>query len=139
VSAHEDLSRQQRKLASDRSFGLVFTAVFALLGLWPLLHGNPVRVWALGTSGALLLAALLVPSVLHVPNLLWARLAVLLEKVVNPLVMGVLFYVVIAPSGFILRRLGKDLLRLRADPQASTYWIERKPPGPAPETMSQQF
>lgn len=72
-------------------------------------------------------------------NRAWTALGTLLHAVINPLVLGVLFYFVFTPFGWVLRRMGKDFLRLRPDPSQSTYWIPRHPPGPTPESMSRQF
>ena len=72
-------------------------------------------------------------------NKAWTKLGLVLFKVVNPVVLGMIFVVTIVPIGLIMRALGKDPLRLKFDPSATSYWIERDPPGPAPETMGQQF
>jgi hypothetical protein len=93
----------------------------------------------LGAGAAMLLIAGLAPFLLHPLNRAWTMLGVLLAPIVNPVVMAALFYLVFTPVGLLLRLLGKDSLRLRADPQAASYWIERQPPGPPPETMANQF
>ena len=72
-------------------------------------------------------------------NWLWFRFGLLLHSVVNPVIMGVVFYVAVLPTGLVMRALGKDLLRLKFEPDRDTYWIARQPPGPAPETMKDQF
>jgi hypothetical protein len=72
-------------------------------------------------------------------NRLWLRFGLLLNRIVSPIVLGFLFYAVITPTGMIIRRAGRDPLRLQWDANAASYWIERRPPGPAPETMSNQF
>jgi hypothetical protein len=90
-------------------------------------------------SGACLLVALTRPGLLHAPNLLWTRLAVILNKVVSPLVTGLLFYLVFTPIGTLMRLSGQDPLRLKFDSTPKSYWIERRPPGPPPATMAQQF
>lgn len=137
---HENFSRPEEKAgSSDRSFGLVFTAAFALIALSPLRHGNPVRIWALVVSGVFLLLALTIPAVLHPLNLLWSRFGLLLSKVTNPIILGVMFFVVLTPVAFFARLFGKDLLRLRSEPGTDSYWIPRLPPGPAPESMRNQF
>ena len=69
----------------------------------------------------------------------WLALGMLLHRVVNPIVMALLFYGTVLPTGLVMRALGKDLLRLRRQPEADSYWIVRQPPGPAPETMKDQF
>jgi hypothetical protein len=140
MNTHEDLSRRDEVIGpSDRSFGLVFTAIFGILGLLPLWHGRTPRVWALILAGILLLVSILRPSVLHVANRLWMRFGLLLSRVVNPVVMGLLFYVVVTPIGLIRRMSGSDPLKLRFDSQTPSYWLARKPPGPAPDTMARQF
>jgi hypothetical protein len=140
MSAHEDLSRRDEVTgASDRSFGLVFTAFFTLVALLPILHHRKPHAWALIVAGIILLVTLVRPSLLQLPNRLWTQLGLLLSKVVNPIVMGVLFYGVVTPIAVIRRLSGSDSMKLRFDPQAPSYWQERKPPGPAPETMAKQF
>lgn len=140
MSTHEDFSpHAEAKGSSDRAFGLVFSALFLLIGLAPLRTHHPLRWWALGAAVALLPLALLQPVWLHPFNRLWTRLGLLLGRIVNPVVMGLLFFVVVTPMAFLFRLLGKDPLRLAKDSQARSYWIERQPPGPAPESMANQF
>jgi hypothetical protein len=140
MSTHEDLSRRDEVTgASDRSFGFVFTAFFALVALLPLLHHRKPRVWALILAGIILLVALARPSLLRIPNRLWTLLGLLLSRIVNPVVMGVLFYGVVTPMALIRRLSGNNSMRLGFDPQAPSYWQQREPPGPAPETMAKQF
>lgn len=127
------------KRSSNRTFGFVFAAFFALIALLPVLRGHPVRRWALPSSAIFLLAAWTAPRLLAPLNRAWTGLGALLHAVVNPLVLGVLFYLVFTPFGWLLRRMGKDFLRLRPAPEAPTYWIPRQPPGPRPESMSRQF
>jgi len=137
---HEDFSRTAEvKLGSDRSFGLVFAALFAVVALAPLRHGHDVRLWALGLAAVFAAAALAAPSVLRPLNLLWFRFGMLLHHVVTPVVMGLLFFAVVTPVGVAMRLTGKDPLRLRRDGSAASYWILRQPPGPDPATMKHQF
>ena len=133
------LPEEAVKRSSNRTFGLVFTAFFALIAVLPLLRGHTARRWALLVSAIFLAAACAAPKILAPLNRAWTALGTLLHAVVNPLVLGVLFYLVFTPFGWVLRRMGKDFLRLRPAPQAPTYWIPRQPPGPAPESMSRQF
>ncbi len=125
--------------SSNRTFGLVFAVFFVLVALLPLLRGHAVRLWALPLSALFLLAALVAPKALALLNRAWTALGTLLHAVINPIVLGILFYLVFTPFGWVLRRLGKDFLRLRPAPDAQTYWIARQPPGPPPESMSRQF
>lgn len=137
---HEDLRRQNDvKRGSDRGFGITFAVVFLLIGLLPLRHGLPLRWWALAVALVFALAALLMPRLLAPLNRLWARFGELLHKITTPLVMGLLFFGALAPFATIQRLLGKDPLRLKRDPNATSYWIERRPPGPAPDSLNQAF
>jgi hypothetical protein len=139
-SFHEDLSRgAEIKLSADRTFGLAFGGFFALIGIWPLAHHGLARWWALALSGGFILAALVVPSILHPLNRAAARLSGVLHRVFSPLIAGLFFFVAITPFALLFRLTGKDLLRLRFDKQASSYWEPRQPPGPDPESMANQF
>ena len=139
---HEDFGRKEEvKGSSDRSFGLVMAAFFALVGLAPLLHAphDSVRVWALGLASAFFLLAVLWRAPLRPLNTLWHKLGLLLFHIVSPLALGLLFYLTITPIGLLMRACGKDPLRLRRDPSAASYWIPRDPPGPPPASMKHQF
>lgn len=126
--------------SSDRGFGVVFAGFFTIVGLLPLLSDpRRVRVWSLGVAAAFALVAWLSPKVLAPANKLWMRFGLLLQKVVSPIVLGILFFGVITPFGLVMRLFGKDPLRLAWTKSAPTYWITREPPGPPPETMKNQF
>ncbi len=137
---HEDLTREHVvEGSSDRAFGWVFAAFFTLIALWPLWRGETPRWWAAGLAAVFALIVLLRPGVLAPLNRQWTRLGVLLGKVVSPVALGLLFYGVIAPLGIVMRLAGKDPLRLKFDRAAASYWISREPPGPKPDSMSNQF
>lgn len=139
-SFHEDFSRGgEVKAGSERAFGLVFCVVFAVIAFWPLLAEQPLRWWAAGISGAFLALALVRPGVLEPLNRLWLRFGLLLHRIVSPVVLGALFFLTVTPTALIMRLLGKDPLRLRLEPEAGSYWIDRTPPGPDPQTMRKQF
>ncbi len=135
---HEDYARRI-EAGSDKSFGVVFTVVFAIIGVFPLWGGGSPAYWAFGISAVFLALALARPGTLKPLNRLWHLAGLGLGKVVNPLVLGFLFFVTITPMALIMRMMGKDPLRLKFDPGAESYWIERRPPGPEPETMHRQF
>lgn len=137
---HEDLDREDViEGSSDRTFGLVFAAAFAVVAGWPLISGHPLRWWAVAVAAVFALVALVKPLLLSAPNRLWTRFGVMLGKVVSPVALGILFYGVISPLGAVLRLAGKDPLRLKRDPASTSYWIARDPPGPPPTSMTQQF
>ncbi len=140
MSGETTVSFQRKtRMGSERSFGIVFACVFALIGTVPWLLGHELRLWALGGAAAFLLVALLLPSLLAPFNRLWFRFGLLLHHIVNPIIMALIFFGAVLPTGLAVRAFGKDLLRLKRDPKASSYWIERDPPGPEPESMTRQF
>jgi hypothetical protein len=137
---HESFSRPDTvRRSSNRTFGLVFAAFFFLVASLPLLRGHAWRWWALPCSAVFLFAAVLAPKVLGPLNQAWTALGMLLHKITNPVILGAFFYLVFAPFGWMLRRMGKDFLRLRPAPEAASYWIPRDLPGPEPASMSKQF
>jgi hypothetical protein len=124
---------------SDRTFGAFFAALFALGGGYAVAHGRAWGWAAVALAVALAIVAFAAPAALGPANRLWLRLGLLLARVVNPLVIGVLFFAVVTPIGLAMRALGRRPLRLRFEKDAATYWIERTPPGPAPDSMRDQF
>jgi saxitoxin biosynthesis operon SxtJ-like protein len=145
---HETLARDHDvKMGSDRGFGVVFAVVFALIGIWPALRlgwiprfdAAALRLWALAVAGLFLAAAVLSPSLLHPLNRLWFAFGLLLGKIMAPVVMGLLFVLAVVPTGLIMRLRGLDLLRLKIDRGSKSYWIMREPPGPARDSMKNQF
>ena len=140
ASFHEKLtSSDEVKGGSNRSFGLVFAVVFAVIGFWPLIWSGSPRIWALTIALVFLALAIVAPAILAPLNRLWLKFGLLLHKVVNPLVMGLLFFFVITSTAIVVRLLGKRLLDTAFDPNAESYWIYRDPPGPEPVDMKNQF
>jgi hypothetical protein len=144
---HEALtSSHQVKMGSERGFGIVFAVVFALIGVWPAfslrrLRFDPgmLRWWSLVIAIAFLAAALVYPAVLRPLNKAWFLFGMLLSKVMTPIVMGLLFVLTVVPTGIIMRLRKHDLLRLKLDRNAKSYWIMREPPGPPGDTMRNQY
>ena len=131
--------KNDTKIGSEFSFGLVFTAFFALIGLVPLVHGGKIRVWSLVVSLAFLITTLTYPKLLGPLNRLWFKFSLLLHRIINPVILGVIFFAIITPLGVLTRKAGGKLLTLGYDPKASSYWEKRTPPGPDPGTIRNQF
>lgn len=137
---HESFEREEQVVgSSDRSLGIVFAAVFALIGVVPWTFGGVLRLWALAIGALFLALALLAPSLLAPLNRVWTKLGLLLHRVVSPVVLGIMFFLVITPLGLLMRVLGKRPLRLGFEREARSYWIERRPPGPPPASLGDQF
>jgi hypothetical protein len=114
--------------SSPKSFGIVFSIVFLIVALYPLISSEGLHIWALTVSAIFLLLAYVAPKVLSIPNKLWFKFGVLLGSIIAPLVMALVYFVTVLPTGLIMRLLGKDLLKLNLDKNAKSYWIERKEP-----------
>ena len=125
--------------SSNRGFGFVFAVFFLIIALWPLIGDGPVRLWAAGVSAAFAVVALAVPRVLGPLNRLWMRFGLLLNRIVNPIIMGLLFFGIVTPMSLTMRLFGKRFLQTELDRGAGSYWIERRPAGPPPESMGNQF
>jgi hypothetical protein len=137
---HERLDADEAvPLPSDRSVGFVFTTALTVIGLVPLARGGHVRPWALAAAATLLLVTLTRSRWLRPLNRIWMAFGLAANTVVSSVLMAVIFYGVVTPLAWMLRRAGRDLLRLKLEPLATTYWLERRPPGPAPDTMKNQF
>ncbi len=134
---HESYAGSEIKPPSERSAGLVFAAVAAIVAvLW---RNSPTVPWlALGMAAMLAAVSLIAPVLLKPINILWFHFGLLLHRVVNPIVMFAVFATVFVPAGVIMR-LRRDPLRLRRDTRASTYWIERRKSGDAEGSMTNQF
>ena len=139
--AHHDLTNAHEEIpvASDRSVGLVLGVAAIVIGLLPLLRGHAVRPWALAVAAPLLLLALVRPSWLRPVNRAWMAFGAVGQVVMTFLLMAIIFYGVVTPLAWVRRALGHDILKLKFEPRATTYWIERQPPGPPPASMKNQF
>ena len=137
-SFHETFDRnEETRRSSSRGFGVVFAIFFALIGTWPWLFGSGMRWWAMALSGVLLCTAIAVPVLLAPANKAWTAFGLLLHRVTNPLVMGILFFLVITPIGLLRRLFVRDPLGLRARPAGASYWHERDQSSVA--SMERQF
>ena len=138
--SHESLERNESPQgSSNRTLGLTFAAVFLIISLYPLAFGRPLRLWSIALAAGFAVLALALPDVLGPLNKVWTRLGLLLHRITSPIVLGLMFFCVVTPIGFVMRLRGRDPLRLSMNPDASTYWIDRIPPGPKPDTLPNQF
>ncbi len=122
-------------MSAEKKFGLLFFIVFLTISLWPLLSNGEIRYWALTLSVTFLSLAFLYSKPLKPLNKLWIKLGEILGKIIAPIVMGLVFFIVLTPIGLVLRLFGKDVLKLK-DSNKKTYWLNRdKDVG----TMKRQF
>ena len=123
------------KVGSNRSFGFVFSIVFLLIALWPLLNNSEIRIWSLIISAIFLILGFLNSIILNPLNILWFKFGLLLGKLISPLVMGLIFFCVVTPIGILMKIFMKDLLKLKYN-NKNTYWVDKKGPK---SKMSNQF
>ena len=126
----------QIKISSNRSFGLLFFVVFLIVSLWPLINEDSIRIWSVIVSAGFLILGLVNSKLLTPLNVLWFKLGMILGAIISPIVMGIIFFLVVTPTGFILRIMGKDLLNKKYDKEKETYWIKRNA---SIGTMKRQF
>ena len=113
------------KIGSNRNFGVVFFVVFLLIGLWPILKGNEIRIWSIVISLIFLILGILNSKILTPFNKAWFRFGIFLGNFISPIIMGIVFFLVVTPTGLIMKLFRKDLINLRKN-NSSTYWIEKK-------------
>jgi hypothetical protein len=123
------------KKSSEKSFGIIFAVIFFLIGLWPILSLGSIRVWSIILAIVFLTLSFFKPKLLRPLNLTWIKLGEILGKIIAPIVMALVFFVILTPMSFLVRALGKDLLRLKFS-KNNTYWIKRQT---NVTTMDKQF
>ena len=124
------------KISSNRSFGFLFFVVFFVISFWPLKSQGDLRLWAFILALIFFVLGILNSKFLTPLNKLWMKFGLFLGSIIAPLVMGVVYFMVVTPVGLIMRSLGKDLLRMKKNKSASTYWIAREKQN---DTMKRQF
>jgi len=119
-------------MPSDRKFGWTFAAVFFLIGA-------VYHPWMIALAGVLAIVTLTRAEWLAPAKHAWMKLGELLNKIVSPVVMGVIYFVVFTPAGIVMRLAGRDALAMRLDKTLPTYWVRRDPPGPADDSFKEPF
>lgn len=122
------MSKLDDHTSSPKSFGIIFSVVFLIVALYPLFSSEKIRLGAGIISAIFLLIAFAAPKVLTVPNKLWFKFGILLGSIIAPIVMALVYFLTVLPTGLIMRLLGKDLLKKKLDKNAKSYWIKRSEP-----------
>ena len=115
------------KISSNKSFGIVFFVVFLLIAIYPLINGGDIRIWSGIISFIFLVLGLLNSSILTPLNKIWFKFGIILGKIFSPVIMAIIFFLVVTPTGLIMRILRKDILNLKYN-QNKSYWIEKEGP-----------
>ena len=124
------------KIGSNRNFGLVFFIVFLIISLWPLTYDGPIRNWTTIIAIIFLVLGLMNSKILTPLNILWFKFGMLLGSIISPIIIGIVFFAVVTPTGLIMKIFGKDLLNIKSDKNKKTYWIFRDKIKPS---MKKQF
>ena len=117
----------EKNHSSNKSFGIVFFILFIIIGFYPLLNDGYLRIWSIVVSIIFLILGLINAKILTPLNKVWFKFGIILGKIVSPIIMLLIFFLVVTPTGIIMRLLGKDLLNLKLNKKKS-YWIERVGP-----------
>ena len=115
------------KIGSNKSFGIVFFIVFIIISIYPMLKGDSLRMWSLGVSIIFLVLGLLNSQILTPLNKLWFKFGIFLGKIISPFIMGIIFFFVVTPIGYLMRLFKKDVLSLKFNDNKS-YWVEKNDP-----------
>ena len=113
------------KISSNRSFGILFSILFAIIAFWPIINGNPLRLWSIPISVIFLVLGLLNSKLLNPLNIVWVKFGELLGRIIAPIVMSLIYFIIVTPIGLFMRLIGKDLLNIKFS-KANTHWIKRK-------------
>jgi len=118
------MSNKKIKIGSNRSFGIVFFILFLFIGLYPILNNDSIRLWSLVIAALFLILGIFNSKLLSPLNKIWYKFGILLSKLISPLIIGLIFFFVVTPTGLLMRIIGKDLLNLKFNKKKS-YWINK--------------
>ena len=113
------------KISSNRSFGILFSIVFAIIAFWPTINGNPLRLWSIPISVIYLVLGLLNSKLLSPLNIVWIKFGELLGRIIAPMVMAIIYFIIVTPIGLFMRLIGKDLLNIKFS-KSNPYGIKRE-------------
>ena len=129
------MKKEKIKISSNKSFGLFFSLIFFIISIWPLINGNNIRIWPIPIAVIFLLLGVLNSKLLLPLNKSWFKFGLLLGSIVSPIIMGLIFFLIVTPTGLILKLFRKDVLNLKYN-KSKTYWLEKDK---NKSTMKNQF
>ena len=132
----EDNQNIEIKIGTEKSFGITFAIFFLIISFYPLIFNNQIRFWAILLAILFFFLAYIMPKIFVIPNKLWFELGMTLGGFFSPIFMSFIYFLIVVPTGLIMKTLGKDILRKEIKSKAKTYWIIRKNP---PGSMRNQF
>ena len=114
-----------KKISSNKSFGILFFIVFALISIWPLIQGGSLRIWPIPIAILFLILGLINSKLLNPLNIVWVKFGELLGRIIAPIVMSIIYFLIVTPTGLFMRLIGKDLLKIKFSNRQS-YWTKRE-------------
>ena len=129
------MKKDKIKISSNKSFGLFFSLIFFIISIWPLINGNNIRIWPIPIAVIFLLLGVLNSKLLLPLNKSWFKFGLLLGSIGSPIIMGLIFFLIVTPTGLILKLFRKDVLNLKYN-KSKTYWLEKDK---NKSTMKNQF
>jgi len=130
------LTKSKTEMGTNRSFGLVFFVFFLILSFLPIINGKSLNIWLFLASLLFLILGILNSKILTPFKKIWFKLGVFLGNIISPIVMGFIFFLVVTPTGLLLKVFGKDLLKIKYNKKKNSYWIKREKTN---NTMKRQF
>ena len=121
----ERVSNNKIKSGSNKSFGLLFSIIFLIIALYPLIYGNNINYLCGIISIILFLISMLFPNILAIPNKLWFKLSLILGSIISPIVMAAIYLAIFTPFGVFMRLIGKDILKQKIEKKSKSYWIKK--------------
>jgi hypothetical protein len=129
----------QLSVPPDRSFGITFTVIFCILSVFPRPAEGPLRYWTLITAAVILLVAFTFPKLLRPFNIVWTLFGFMMGKITNPLLLGILYFLLITPFALMVRLFKRDFFNMKFNPAMESYWQEKKKPNERARAMTSQF
>ena len=113
------------KTASNENFGITFSLFFLIIFLYFYFAFTKIIFWVLVLSITCFIIVIIKPSTFTLPNLYWTKLGILLGKIISPIIMGCIFYLVVTPTGFLMRTFSKNILYNKRNNKTDSYWIKK--------------
>ena len=132
----EKKNNYEIKISTEKNFGIVFSIFFLIISFYPLIYQKNINYWTLVISFIFLTLGIFFPKILKKPNYLWFKFGIFLGSIISPIIMGLVFFFTVTPTGIMMRLMGKDILKQKIDKKTYTYWINSEPKD---QSMKNQF
>ena len=115
-----------RQNNQNRGFGLLFFIVFLVLALWPLTKKGEINFYLISIALIFLILGLFNSKILSPLNKVWIKFGEILGRVIAPIVMAIVYFLILTPISLLVRLFGKDLIGMKFSNDIKSYWIKRK-------------